>query len=267
MKTQQSILFLVFLFMLNACEKVIDWNENNRESPLLVVEGRVTNERIRQKVILSRPAPQINGKFEPVSDAFVAIVAGNQTYLMHEDPDFPGDYYTNDTLQGVVGKVYVLYIRLAGKEFTASAYMVPAEPLEPFLDEPCGDGYKAVFSEQGDPYILELQMDWSGTSFCSGSPTCKAQIMHYFLNTIDVNQMYNMPEKEQVCFPKGTRIIRKKYSLTPDYQEFLRTLLTETSWRGGLFDVESGNVITNLSTGAVGYFSASTVVSDTITVR
>jgi hypothetical protein len=91
--------------------------------------------------------------------------------------------------------------------------------------------------------------------------------MHYYLNTIDVNQLYNIPETQEVCFPKGTRIIRKKYSLTPEYQEFLRTLLTETSWRGGLFDVESGNVMTNLSNGAVGYFSASTVVSDTITVR
>jgi hypothetical protein len=43
---------------------------------------------------------------------------------------------------------------------------------------------------------------------------------------------------------------------------FIRTLLSETEWRGGLFDVQPGNVQTNLSEGAVGYFAVSTVVGD-----
>ena len=71
MKTGGYIVFLIALFMFNACEKVIDWNENNKDLPLLVVEGRITNERIRQKVILSSPAQDVNGKFNPVSGAFV----------------------------------------------------------------------------------------------------------------------------------------------------------------------------------------------------
>ena len=267
MKKGLYISLLLIVFILSGCEKVIDWNERNDPLPLLVVDGRVTNERIRQEVTLSRPATDLDENFEPVSNAAVAIIAGNVTYPLHEDNSSPGKYYTDDTLQGVVGKVYILNIRLDGKEFTASAYMVPAEPLGDFLHDPCGSGYKALFSDQGDPYIIDLRMDWSGTSACSGNSLCEARIMHYYLNTIDVNQLYNIPETQEVCFPKGTRIIRKKYSLTPEYQEFLRTLLTETSWRGGLFDVESGNVITNLSNGAVGYFSASTVISDTITVR
>jgi hypothetical protein len=39
--------------------------------------------------------------------------------------------------------------------------------------------------------------------------------------------------------------------------------MAETEWRGGLFDVQPGNVRTNLSEGAVGYFSVSAVVADT----
>jgi hypothetical protein len=38
--------------------------------------------------------------------------------------------------------------------------------------------------------------------------------------------------------------------------------MMETEWRGGLFDVERGNISTNLSEGAIGYFAASTVLSD-----
>ena len=38
--------------------------------------------------------------------------------------------------------------------------------------------------------------------------------------------------------------------------------MNETNWRGGLFDVERGNIPTNMSAGAIGYFAASSVVSD-----
>jgi hypothetical protein len=44
-------------------------------------------------------------------------------------------------------------------------------------------------------------------------------------------------------------------------------MLMETEWRGGIFDVQHGNVITNLSSGAIGYFAASTVVTDTIFIE
>ena len=50
------------------------------------------------------------------------------------------------------------------------------------------------------------------------------------------------------------------------YQEYLRSLLSETEWRGGVFDVEKANVKTNMSEGAIGFFAVTTVVSDTITV-
>jgi hypothetical protein len=38
--------------------------------------------------------------------------------------------------------------------------------------------------------------------------------------------------------------------------------MAETEWRGGLFDVQPGNVRTNLSEGAVGYFAVSQVAAD-----
>jgi len=74
------------------------------------------------------------------------------------------------------------------------------------------------------------------------------------------------PGKETVLFPEGTKILRKKYSLSDDHQKFLRTMLSETEWNWGVFDVLLGNVYTNLSDGAVGFFSVSTVVSDSTVV-
>ncbi len=233
---------------------------------MLVVNGMITNERIRQKVILSYSSTGVNQEFRPAPGATVSVSTGDQIYLFHEDPQQPGTYLTDSIVQGVIGKTYDLYISLNGIAYSAEASMVPVEPLPPLRYTPCGDGYQFVFSDSGDPSMTEINLDWTGTASCTNVDSCHARLFYYVLNNIDVNEIFP-PDQEKVCFPHGTMVIRRKYSLTPDYQEFLRTLLSETTWHGGLFDVESGNVNTNLSKGAVGYFSACTVVSDTITVN
>ena len=64
-----------------------------------------------------------------------------------------------------------------------------------------------------------------------------------------------------------TTIIESKYSVTPEHAGFIRSMLLETEWRGGLFDVAQGNLETNLSQGAFGFFAISTVIRDTLTVK
>ncbi len=261
-----KITLLFILLCAGSCEKVMDWPQNKNSVPVLVVDGMITNERTAQEIKLSYPSADFNEPSTPVSNAIVTINAGKNIYLLHEDAGEPGSYYTDPDVQGVSGIQYKLYIQVNGKTFTATAYMVPVEPLAPFEYDPCGDGYKAKFSDTGDPHMTELILDWSGTPECNGTSGCNARIIHYDLNNIDVNKVFK-PAQEEVCFPAGTVVIRKKYSLTPEYQEFLRSMLSETEWKGGYFDVESGNVSTNLSNGAVGYFSACTVVSDTVIVQ
>ena len=70
------------------------------------------------------------------------------------------------------------------------------------------------------------------------------------------------PDKQDVYFPVGTKVVRRKYSMNQFQEDFVRTLMAETEWRGGLFDVQPGNVQTNLSEGAVGYFSVSQALTD-----
>jgi hypothetical protein len=114
--------------------------------------------------------------------------------------------------------------------------------------------------------MTEYYLDWSQLPGFADNDSCRAMIIYYSLNTIDVAEMFK-PEKEQVVFPAGTIVFRKKYSLNEAHAAFIRTLLSETEWRGGLFDVQPGNVQTNLSKGAIGYFAASTVVSDTTIIK
>jgi hypothetical protein len=72
------------------------------------------------------------------------------------------------------------------------------------------------------------------------------------------------PPQEQIRFPPGTIIFREKESVNGWYGEFLRGLLSETDWRGGMFDVLPGNARTNMQGEAIGFFTAADVLRDTI---
>ena len=75
-----------------------------------------------------------------------------------------------------------------------------------------------------------------------------ALIYHYTLNSVDVNRIF-CPDREHVRFPPGTIVYREKESVSRAYEEFLRGMLSETDWRGGVFDVLPGNARTNLVKG------------------
>jgi hypothetical protein len=130
-----------------------------------------------------------------------------------------------------------------------------------------GNLYSYINTEDTKPSMTEVTYDWSvDTSYCRTYGYCQAAETFYWLNNVDVNEAFS-PEKEKIKFPKQTLIFRKKYSLTDEHQEFLRSLLIETEWRGGIFDVQQGNVLTNLTNGAIGYFAVCMVVSDTAVVE
>ncbi len=90
-------------------------------------------------------------------------------------------------------------------------------------------------------------------------------IYHYTLNGVDVNEIFK-PSQEHVRFPAGTIVFREKESVNPWYGEFLRGILSETDWRGGMFDVLPGNARTNMEGEAIGFFTAADILRDTIPI-
>jgi hypothetical protein len=89
--------------------------------------------------------------------------------------------------------------------------------------------------------------------------------LFYTLKTLDVSEVF-APAVEEISFPAGTIIEERRYSLTAAHAEYLRTLLSETTWQGGLFTTPSANVATNLSAGATGFFGVCAVTSLSVTV-
>jgi hypothetical protein len=259
----------LLLLLLISCEKKIDWPLHTNEPKVIVIEGVITNERMAHEVKISRPMADINGQPVPVSGAFVAIfesdqAGNNKAYRLHEVR--PGRYLTDSTVRAFFGRLYRLYILYQGREYYGDSYMVQVEQLVELSYDKIADTefwYEMNLKETKRPSMVEINLNWGHLIGFRNLPKeeTQARIVYYTVKFRDVNKIFK-PAKERVPFPVGTRVYRRQYSMNPEQEEFVRTLMAETEWRGGLFDVQPGNVRTNLSEGAVGYFSVSQVVAD-----
>jgi hypothetical protein len=255
-----------------SCEEVLDETIEFENTDLLVVEGVLTNRRVAQKIKLTHPYASQNQPEIPATGAVVIIADSDQNFtLLRERPRGSGEYFT-DSLRAVFGKAYALIIRYKGKEYRAFDAAPPGQLLPPLKYEPVEvDGqqkFKITFEDSGvNPNYINYHIDWSGTQECVGQPEeCRAKLVYYDLKNIDVQKIY-APEKEEFYFPAQSMVIRRRYSISPAYQEFLRSFLSETEWRGGVFDIQKDQVPTNLSEGAVGFFAVTTVVTDTTLIE
>ncbi len=261
----------LLLWMCGSCTEKIDWQLEYQQTDLMVVEGKITSESKQHEVILSWPVYAMNTTPQPVTGAIVGINDARVTHPLTEDPARPGVYLTDRNFAGEVNKGYQLRIQYGEKRINAVAFMRAVEPfpnmrLQRVQDHP--PLYEAYISDQNGPSIIRMELDWSHVRGYDTLPAHEnhALIYHYTLSTVDVNRIFS-PDREHVYFPPGTLVYREKESVSRAYEEFLRGMLSETDWRGGVFDVLPGNARTNLSEGAIGFFTAADVIRDTVVIE
>ncbi len=254
MKNWQAILLLIFFI---SCEEESNLDLKGEDEVSIVIEALFTNELKQQEVKITKIFQNLNDVPEPVTSAIVIYVVEDHIELLTRHPDKTGVYQTRP-FRALTGQYYGLGVRYNGVDYTAYAYSEPGEPLETLTISPVSDSlFEYHYTESRQPSMMEVYINSTG----------KEPQLHrfYTLDVLDVNQIF-APAKEPVTFPVGSQIVRRKYSLNEDHQEFLRAFLSEVDWRGGLFDIAPGNVPTNFTNGAKGYFAVSTVNIDTTSV-
>ncbi len=275
----KKLLITGLIFLAAACVKQVDWPLTNETGNLIVVDGILTNEEKTQSITISHPIANVNETPVPVTGANVNVSNEDSAWHLTESPIKPGTYETPSTFLAIPGKNYSLLIYNQGKVYSAKAAMAPGSvfPVLRYSREEDGDlyhiDYVASAFTAGEPAMWEILIDWSkvpGYDTLAPSLT-KARVIFYTLKTLDVSEIF-APAVEEVLFPtssvagKQALIEERRYSLTPEHAEFIRTLLLETEWQGGLFCSASANVATNLSSGATGFFGVCAVNSVSITV-
>jgi len=269
----KKALYLGIILTLLGCERRTDWEPQPITEEFIVVEGSVTDESKIQEVKLSRPVANLNVAPRPVSGAVVSISDGTTSWPLTEMDSLKGTYGTAGVVSGIPGRTYTLRIERADTVVIASDIMGPISALTPLKYASAGSGgmfqitWVASSYHPSNAAMYEILLDWSALPAYAGSDPeeCKALLYYFTLTTIDVSDMFS-PALEKITFPEGTIITERKVSLSKAHEEFIRCLLLETSWRGGLWDAIPANLPTNISGNNVGFFSASSVKTATMVV-
>ena len=256
---KESLIILMILLSWQ-CEEIVDQGLETDNAALLVVDGGITNEMTTQEIQLSLTFDNLGQEAPPVTDALVLINDGENNHLFTHDESRPGTYM-NNSLIALFGKVYILYIQYNGEEYFAFATSDVGTSLPPLTVEETETGLMEYIHTESIPSMTNVIAEWN----VDGATEVK-EAFFYTLDVVDITKTF-APEKEPFTFPRGATLHRKKYSLTADHQNFLRSFLAEVDWRGGGFDAAPGNVLTNLSEGAVGYFYVSMVDSDSTIIN
>lgn len=266
-------LYIIPILLLLSCVKKTDWSLKPQNTELIVVDGIITDTMGSQMIKITHPVSQLNETPQPFSGAKVIITNEDSAYTLTERPPNSGVYLTKSSFIAQLGKHYTLFIALNNKLYSAKAYLVPGihfNALKYSKDD--GDNLYHIDSvakafNTSDTAMWEVLLDWSHVpGYENSDPSkSKARLLYYTLPTLDVSQIF-APAMESIKFPAGTIILERRYSLTPEHAEFLRTLISETNWMGGLFSTVPANVLTNLSPGAVGFFGACSITSLSLTV-
>jgi len=261
------------LLGLQSCVKQAAWPVGDTTPVKIVVDAILTDEVKSQQVSLTFAVSQLNQTPQPVIGASVIVSNEDSTWNLAELPASPGLYLTPSYFSAKQGKNYTLLISLNNKIYSAKAKMIPGSffpPLRYSKNETNNlyyvDWVANAFSTQAAA-MWELRLDWSGVPGYEhlDSLATHARMLFYTLPTLDVSEVF-APQMESIWFPAGTLISERRYSLTPEHAEFIRELMLETNWTGGLFNVAAANVTTNLSNGALGFFGVCAVNELSVTV-
>ena len=238
----------------------------------LVVEGSVTTDTLKHKVILSKTSDYFFNK-PPVmvTGAGVTISDGTSTEVLLEES--PGIYSTGPSFAGVVGRTYTLNVDLETpiggfKDYSASSTLLHKAQLDSIslafhsswgpdgiwevksylLDPPTQDYYRILIS-RNSTMLTDTLYEWYVTDdvFFNGNYTNGAGIGYlvqdYHDNTVSA----------------GDTITAEVDGIGKDYANFIWDAQTEIWGSNPLFSGPSANIKGNINNGAIGFFAAYSV--------
>ena len=270
---RKTVFIIGLLLLLQSCVKKVDWGGKDAAHSRLIVDAILTDKVKSHPIVLTYPVSRLNQSPLPVTGAIVLISNEDSSWKCTENSARPGIYETPPFFYTKLKKNYTLLISHNNTIYSAMATMLPGSffPELKYTKNDENNLYHIdwvanAFSTR-DAAMWELNIDRSMVPGYEhlDSLANHARMLFYTLPTLDVSEVF-APQMEAIWFPAGTLITERRYSVTPEHAEFIRELLLETNWTGGLFNVASANVTTNLSNGALGFFGLCAVTEVSVIV-
>ncbi len=266
---------LILFFGIVSCEETVELDVKQAPSNI-TIEGLITNEYRHHYVAVKRTVDfYANGGAEPIADAIVTVSDGTNEFEFVHNPDFSDGrtgYYFSPAFAGEVGKTYYLTVNVDGETFTAQDVLYPVTEIDSLsyvLDEderedPEVEGrfYEVLFyakepQETKDYYLFKfyrndsLIFDDETDIYFSNDDLLAEEI-----NGIPTASYYKIGDVAKV----------EMYSISNAGFIFYNDLINLLKSDGGMFGSPPVNPRNNISGGALGFFQASSLVSETIEI-
>jgi hypothetical protein len=276
---KRSFCLFVLFFLITSCSEEVSLNDINFSNAdieqYIAVEGFVSNEDEPCRIKLTKPV-SVSQKIEsiPIDDATIVLHHRARDYTFQHDTI--GVYFSIDNIIGIAGEVYTLEINYNSKTYTAEEIM-PDEPNDEF-NIPFTLGISYDDNQKPRPYdetFVGLDIRFHNFGY-ERTNSWGFEEARYNNDTFPDNDLYRAMNygiyTHQGSIPQGIfapltgatgasgaatdslEII--KAELSDRYKLYLLDKFNETDWQGGMFSTIPGNVSSNLSEGATGYFYA-----------
>lgn len=254
--------------MLSSCEKVIDLNLNEAEKRY-VVEGVITDQTDARVTVSQTKNFNEDNSLATVSNATVQLseAGGTVTTLTETSPGI----YTAPGLKGSSGKTYLLTVKVDGQTFTAQSTMpqrVNFDTLYVTDEFLFGENRRTANTEYQDPpgrgqYYRFVQ-------YINGKkePTIFYQNDEYTDGNYVNNKLFYFPEdddNEDQKIKTGDELRIDMFCIDANVYKYWFSLDRSATGESG--QATPSNPVSNLKGGALGYFSAQTTQTKTITVN
>ncbi len=260
-----ACVLLSLVLPLMSCEEPTDWSLEGGPKGRLVVEAIITNEHIIQEVSLSRNVQTSDQRPLPVNDAVVELHSLDEKISFFPSQEDLGLYQSERIFAARKDVMYTLQITWDDHIYSAQSQLSFVAPLESLVLGRSRGPDSLILAEVAPLYhplqqaMHEVTIDWQ---HIDASPPYQARLYYYTFSTVDGSELARA-DVEKIYFAAGSKIVHKKFGLSDEFAAYLRSLSLETSWQGSLFDEASSSLPTNISNGALGFFSVCAVLSDT----
>jgi hypothetical protein len=254
------------IFSLVSCTKVVNINLN-ASSPRLIIEGSVSDQPASCSVKLSKSVnfdepntfPEVTG-----ASVFISDDKGNHATLIESKPGS----YSAPAFPGVPGRTYTLSVTSEGKTYTAVSTMPNAVAIDSISQDSFTMGFgrgtkvKYVRIQYHDPKGIEN--NYRFVEKINGS----------FSNSIyadnDLLRDGNVVTQEIIhtdpSLQTGDSIVIFLFTIDKPVFNYFEQLRHITQGFGGQ-TATPANPVTNLTNGALGYFSANAIRSKSIVIK
>ena len=252
-----------------ACTEALDVDLNEGENNRLVVAGEITNEPGPYSVRLTRSTSYFYNRPAPAElGATVTISDGEQTFILLDD-DNDGTYWTDSAARGVPGRTYTLNIKLAnGEEYEAVDHMPIPNRFDTIYYEYTNEEYGltlpeyhyffyASFTEQkgvDDCYMFYVY--FNDSCYNSNFEDVKWAYAGNIYDGCGVFENIQICDANEDSIPKKPEARFDLFSISPEYRQFIKDMSDETFGNATILQGPPANIYTNVSNGALGFFSA-----------